>query len=149
MAHDRLKKFADAVLDWGQAVRLSDQAERPQLRTYFALSMLKAGQEAEAVAEVAELRKLPGWNPDDHSLYNFACGYSVLSAKLSIEQSEYADAAMQLLQQAVNAGWNDYAHIKANRLLDPLRQREDFKKLLADLEAKYPLERLPLPRPAK
>ena len=43
---------------------------------------------------------------------------------------------MALLHQAVKAGFKHAAHMKKNAELDALRDREDFKKLLAELEAK-------------
>ena len=43
---------------------------------------------------------------------------------------------MQWLQKAVQAGYKDAAHMKKDTDLDPLRDRDDFKKLLAELEAK-------------
>jgi tetratricopeptide (TPR) repeat protein len=46
----------------------------------------------------------------------------------------YADQAMDRLRQAVKAGWKDAAHMKKDTDLDPLRGREDFQKLLAELE---------------
>jgi hypothetical protein len=41
---------------------------------------------------------------------------------------------MELLQKAVQAGYKDVAHMKMDTDLDALREREDFKKLLAELE---------------
>ena len=46
-----------------------------------------------------------------------------------------ADRAMAWLKQAVAAGYNDAEHMKTDADLDALRDREDFQKLLADLEA--------------
>jgi tetratricopeptide (TPR) repeat protein len=46
----------------------------------------------------------------------------------------YGDEAMKMLRDAVNNGWKDAAHIKKDTDLDSLQQREDFKKLLSDLE---------------
>ena len=43
---------------------------------------------------------------------------------------------MQWLQKAVQAGYKDAAHMKKDTDLDSLRDRDDFKKLLAELEAK-------------
>jgi hypothetical protein len=40
---------------------------------------------------------------------------------------------MELLQQAVKAGWRNRAHMEKDTDLDPLRGREDFKKLLGSL----------------
>ena len=86
------------------------------------------------MAEVAELTKKPSWTAGQW--YNFACVYSFASAKIADKKNEYADRAMELLQKAVKAGWNDAKHTANDTDLDPLRDREDFKKLLADLEKK-------------
>ncbi|MCP6725796.1 hypothetical protein NL526_27450, partial [Klebsiella pneumoniae] len=54
---------------------------------------------------------------------------------------EDADKAMVWLQKAVAAGWADADHMKMDTDLDSLRDRKDFKKLLADLEAKNPAKK--------
>ena len=48
---------------------------------------------------------------------------------------------MDWLQQAVAAGYRNVAHIKKDNDLDALRDREDFKKLIAELEAKVAAEK--------
>jgi hypothetical protein len=45
---------------------------------------------------------------------------------------------MSMLRDAVAKGYKDAARMKKDQDLDSLRSREDFKQLLADLEAKYP-----------
>ena len=47
-----------------------------------------------------------------------------------------ADQAMALLRKAVGMGYRDAGAFRTESALDPLRQREDFKKLLAELEQK-------------
>jgi serine/threonine protein kinase/tetratricopeptide (TPR) repeat protein len=80
-------------------------------------------------------------------VYNAACFFSRASAavdhdtKLSPPErkrvkARYADRAMDLLRQAIAKGWRRPRVIKEDRDLDPLRAREDFQELLADLEAK-------------
>jgi hypothetical protein len=49
---------------------------------------------------------------------------------------EYAARAVELLRQAVAKGFKNAAHMKKDRELDALRDREDFKRLVAVLEAK-------------
>ena len=44
--------------------------------------------------------------------------------------------AMDLLRQAVAKGYKDAAHVKKDTDLDPIRNREDFKRLIVELEAK-------------
>ena len=51
-------------------------------------------------------------------------------------EKEYADKAMALLQHAVAKGYKNAGHMKQDKDLDVLRDRDDFKKLLAELEAK-------------
>jgi hypothetical protein len=63
--------------------------------------------------------------------------YSV-AAKDGERKQARADRAIELLKQAVAAGWNDVEQTKQDTDLDPLRARGDFKKLLVELEAKYP-----------
>jgi hypothetical protein len=46
-----------------------------------------------------------------------------------------ADRAMLWMRQAVAAGYKDAARIEADPLLDALRDRQDFKKLVAELQA--------------
>jgi hypothetical protein len=47
---------------------------------------------------------------------------------------DYADQAMVLLRQAVANGWKTVVHMKQDPDLDSIRNREDFKHLIADLE---------------
>jgi hypothetical protein len=46
----------------------------------------------------------------------------------------YGDAAMKLLRDAVSKGYKDVAQMKKDADLDPLRPRDDFQKLVAELE---------------
>jgi tetratricopeptide (TPR) repeat protein len=130
----QLKKHAEAVKDWDKIVELSPAPERPPLRASRAIARLEAGRVADAVAEVAELTKGSEWSADDR--YNFACVYAVASGKVADKKQEYAGRAMELLRQAVTAGYKDAAHMSKDTDLDVLRGREDFKKLLAELEAR-------------
>ena len=52
------------------------------------------------------------------------------------ETEEEIALAMEWLKKAVDAGFKDVAQIKKDDDLAALREREDFKKLLTDLEAR-------------
>jgi hypothetical protein len=56
------------------------------------------------------------------------------SAERARQAKAYADRAMDLLRQAVANGYRDVAQMKKDQSLDPLRQRDDFKTLLEELE---------------
>jgi tetratricopeptide (TPR) repeat protein len=111
------------------------------------LTMVHAGllEPQDAVRTAGTCRDL-GWDaPAD--AYEAACALSQCVAivakhdKLDAKQRKeaaqlYDDAAMRLLRDAVSKGYKDVAHMKKDTDLDPLRQREDFRKLVAELEAK-------------
>jgi eukaryotic-like serine/threonine-protein kinase len=69
------------------------------------------------------------------AIYNVACLHATLIAG-STDARKEADFAMEWLKKAVAAGYNDIAQIKTDPDLNPLRDRDDFKKLVSDLEAK-------------
>ena len=51
------------------------------------------------------------------------------------EARTFADQSVAALHDAINAGWNGPNELKETDF-DALRSRDDFKKLLAELEAK-------------
>jgi serine/threonine protein kinase len=91
-----------------------------------------------ASAEMFEKRE----PADAGSLYEAACCRAVtasLQAKAKGPDAarlakEDADKAMAWLARAVAAGFKDAAHMKKDTDLDFLRDREDFKKLVAELD---------------
>jgi tetratricopeptide (TPR) repeat protein len=102
--------------------------------------------EREDAVRTAETCRDLGWNaPAD--AYDAACflsqsipivtQYAKLDAKQRKEAAQfYGDAAMKLLREAVSKGWKDGQHMKTDTDLDPVRQREDFKKLFTELAGK-------------
>ncbi len=107
------------------------------LCAYWIVTLLNEPAAAAAAAELIVSAK----TLDVSSLYNSACVFAECAAASKdddTQQNKYADRAMAMLKQAVTAGWKDAAHIRKDTDLDPLRQREDFNKLLAEMEASEP-----------
>jgi tetratricopeptide (TPR) repeat protein len=69
------------------------------------------------------------------SVYNLACIHALMIPR-SRDRPKQCELAMEWLKKAAAAGYNDTAQIKKDSDLNALRDREDFKKLLAELEAK-------------
>jgi serine/threonine protein kinase len=100
--------------------------------------------EQEDAVRTAESCRDLGWNaPAD--AYDAACflslcipivaRHSKLDDKKRREAGQlYCDAAMKLLRDAVSKGFKDVVHMKKDTDLNPLHQREDFQKLVAELE---------------
>jgi tetratricopeptide (TPR) repeat protein len=121
--------------------------------THVALSREHAntGRRREAASSLREataaLDKIP--SPSAGQLYDKACCQALLAGLAAREGSGLtasdgratADSAMLTLTRAVAAGYRNHAHMARDTDLDPLRGRDDFKKLMTDLEAKSPPER--------
>jgi serine/threonine protein kinase len=133
MALDRLQRPAEAVQDWDMAIQLSPKSEEAEMRTARASSRARSGQAAAAVAEVEDLAKIGKWEAGQW--YDLASVLAVASGKIADKKQQYADRAMELLRNAVQAGYQDGANMAKDADLDPLRTRNDFKKLLAELKA--------------
>ncbi len=73
-------------------------------------------------------------------LYNLACFYSRASAAVQADPQkaeEHAAQAVALLRKAhTAAGWDNVANANKDHDLDPIRNREDFRQLLQELEEK-------------
>jgi tetratricopeptide (TPR) repeat protein len=102
--------------------------------------------EPQTAVRTAETCRDLGWNPpaDAYDAAGFLSRCIPVVAKhdkLDEQQRKeaaqfYGDAAMKLLREAVSKGYKDAAHMKKDTHLDPLRERENFKKLVAELEGK-------------
>jgi tetratricopeptide (TPR) repeat protein len=111
------------------------------------LTLVHAGLlEKEDAIRTAETRRDLGWDaPVD--AYDAACCLSLcipivarhdkLDDKQRKEAAQfYGDQAMKRLREAVGKGWRNVTHMRKDPDLIPLRPREDFQKLLAELEGK-------------
>ena len=105
------------------------------------LSYTALGRHAEALKlfeETLALRKVrlgPDHPDTGLTIYNIACCHVVWIPK-STDGVKQADLAMEWLRKAIAAGYKDINLIKQDTDLDALRGREDFKKLLAELDTK-------------
>jgi serine/threonine protein kinase/Flp pilus assembly protein TadD len=149
-ALDDLKRHAEAATDWDKAIELSPEAERPGLRMHRASSRVRAGQADAAIHEAEDLAKIP--HPG--ILYNAARVFALAADRKdeaggSLSNEECAKRAIALLRQAVAKGYKDADHMKKDDDLKALRERDDFKKLVEELEKKAAAtpEVVPMPKP--
>jgi tetratricopeptide (TPR) repeat protein len=132
----QLGRHADAVKEWDRVLEINAETHLQSfIRLQRALSLARAGQHAKAVAEANSLVEAQDVTAAMH--YNLACVCALSSAAIKDDaklQDQYGARSVELLRQAVAKGYKDVAHMKLDRDLDALREREDFKKLLAELE---------------
>jgi serine/threonine protein kinase len=150
---DRAGRTDAALATFGKAIAIIEgvvgkgyQAGRKALRDarlLRAMTLATRGDHAQATAEAEAVAQLE----DFSNFYNVACVFSRASAAADHDtkfstadrarlKARYADRAMEYLRQAVAEGWRSPSVAKKDTDLDPLRARQDFQKLLAELEEK-------------
>jgi serine/threonine protein kinase len=132
------RKTEQAVndLDFALQQPAAEVAVLLDLRVRF---LLKEQQPSAAVASAAKMREFAADEP--LQLYKAACLYALCAASAREAKNAAAgpeqlcDEAMELLKRAVAKGFKNTAQMKQDRDLDALREREDFKQLVAEQEA--------------
>jgi eukaryotic-like serine/threonine-protein kinase len=122
------------------------QARLAQSHTNVGMARQQAGRPAEAAAEfrraIAIMERLCDLQPDAYNLYNLACFRSSLSGiavqpgsgLTAVDAGSLGQQAVDALRRAIAAGLQDYAFMRRDPDLDPLRSRPDFRALMMDLE---------------
>jgi tetratricopeptide (TPR) repeat protein len=143
---DALARYDKAIEIMKNALDQGYAAARPGLReawTGRATTLARQGSHARAAEEAEALARE---DANSAHVYNVACIYANASAaagrdlKLSPAErarleTRYADRAMAFLRQAIAQGPGRPDAIRKDPDLDPLRARDDFQKLLTELEA--------------
>src|SRR5262249_51259903 len=136
---DALKRPAEALADWDQAVALAPLDNRLEVQLGRARAWVQAGKVAEAVADAAALTE-DAATPSARCC-EAACVFSLAAAAApeAGQREAYAGQALALLRRAQAASFfKDRAKIerlKRDSDLAPLRQRQDFRQFVAELEA--------------
>jgi serine/threonine protein kinase/tetratricopeptide (TPR) repeat protein len=112
-------------------------------RVWRAKALAKQGNHARATEDVDALARRHGLT--NVNVYDLACLCSQSSAAAGRDErispaerarlkERHAERAMELLKKAVAMGHRHPAFIRADHDLDALRDRDDFRKLIADLD---------------
>ena len=133
-AYDQLRMETKADADWQKAIELSSEQDRHRIRTRRAIHLVFEDQVPKAIAMVEELAKLP--IKEAKRWYEMGSVYSLASKLTSDQEQKYSDRAMELLNEAVTLEYSDVETMSKDTNLDPIREREDFRKLLEELKEK-------------
>jgi tetratricopeptide (TPR) repeat protein len=113
--------------------------------TFLTRTLVNLGDHAAASPCADRLATLAG--PQGSNAYDAGCYLARCSTLATIDETipaearsvlanEYAGRAVKHLQAAVSRGFRDQKAYATDTDLNPLRDRDDFKKLVADLEVK-------------
>jgi serine/threonine-protein kinase len=142
---NELKRHAEAVAVWDQALQRDRGTYRDKYRRGRAQTLALAGDHARATAEANELAQTP--NLSGPALCTLAYAYALSAAAVGKDAvldaaergrraEQYAARAVQLLTKAWDAGaLTNPKDLTDDDYLAALRMRVDFKKLLAEMEA--------------
>jgi hypothetical protein len=130
-----LKRYPEAIQDWDEAIARVDGKDQLLCRGHRAITLARAGSHTAAVAAVDKLAQVKGTTAD--TFYNGACVYALAAGAVTDDaglREEYAARAVELLRQAIAAGYKDAPHIEKNTDFDAIRGRKEFQQLLKQLK---------------
>jgi serine/threonine protein kinase len=149
LALRKMGRDDEAARDWKRMIELSAGQPHINLRLYRPRALAHVGEHAQAAAEMETL--LAEGKVQPVNLYDFGQMYAVSAAaatkdaRLPADERKkraehYGTRAVELLRRAQGAGYfrdpARLARMKESKEFDAVREREDFKTLLAELEAK-------------
>jgi serine/threonine protein kinase len=133
----KLHRYAEALLDWDEALPLMEGSSREVVRLGRADTLVRSGKPAEAVVEadaVAQAKSAPF-----HLLYGAACIHALASSAMTedtAKQERYAARAVELLGNAIDRGFKDAEKLQKDSDLERLRSRADFQKVMQKIAPK-------------
>jgi tetratricopeptide (TPR) repeat protein len=143
-----LGRRKEADRDWRRAIELSEGQPLINMRLYRPNPLARLGEHLQAAKEMETL--LAEGHTQALNLHTFAWVYAICSAAAANDArlpaaereklaDQYGRRAVELLRRAQAAGYfrdaGRLARTKQNKDFDPIRDRDDFKRLVAELEA--------------
>jgi serine/threonine protein kinase/Tfp pilus assembly protein PilF len=138
---DELGQHGAATRDWKRTLELDNDRMKPIYR----LRIHRNSKDAASCLGAAAVNE--AWKPPGAvGMYDAACNRAICAAVIREDPKtqktdahrlaqEQADLAMAWLHRAIAAGYKNAERLKHDKDLDVLRKREDFKRLLAELQA--------------
>ncbi len=139
---DKAIEILEHLLDSGYGQVRSDLFDASLLR---ATVLAGRGEHARATEDANAVARREGVGQVNY--YNIACVFAASSAAAENDaklapadrtrlKAQYADRAMEFLRQAVDLGYQEIPQLKGDPELASLRLREDFQKLVGEVERK-------------
>ncbi len=144
-----LGRHAEAITEWDRAIGMAPEKHRLYPRVGRADALAHSGDHRKASAEAEALTTDP--SATGAVLYELACIFALCHTAVSKDegvptsdpparQEKYAARAVQLLARSHDKGFlrrpAEVEHMRKDSDLKPLWKRDDYRKLVAEIEAK-------------
>ncbi|MFL5328247.1 MAG: tetratricopeptide repeat protein [Gemmataceae bacterium] len=126
-------RLSDAQADWRRAVALAPENTRPAQLARWGMLLARAGFVIEATLAI---EPLIGAHSTGETLYLAARIFSRIAVATNDDDADYSARALELLQQAIDKGYRDFELMKFDEEFAPLRERGEYRKLIAEWERK-------------
>jgi tetratricopeptide (TPR) repeat protein len=133
LAFHGLGRHMESATDYEHAAELDAGPTGATCRLKRTIELASSGDPDRAVAELKMLQ------PEAKPVFLVAAAslYATAASKTKDAVADaYAARAVAYLQEAIRKGYTDSAYIENNHRFDPIRKRNDFQKLMAELNAK-------------
>ncbi|MSR58765.1 MAG: hypothetical protein EXS05_14120 [Planctomycetaceae bacterium] len=132
ISHARLGQKEAAASDVAEHTRLTSAAD-PSQAAY--LEAVVAAWQGDPTGLTRLRAALAGHEQEPNWLYNSACAFAIATQALADQDPSLAEAcagdAADLLRRALAAGFANFAAIRADLDLEAIRDREEFRQMLA------------------
>ncbi|HVJ83507.1 MAG TPA: tetratricopeptide repeat protein, partial [Planctomycetia bacterium] len=131
-----LGRHAESASEWGRALEICDPYDEAYLRIRRARALVQTKDHARAAEDARSIAGSAAATAEE--LVDAARLFAQCSSlvdKGGAAAKEYADVAVGTLRSAVRKGFRDAAELNSVPELEPVRGRDDFRKLLVEIEA--------------
>jgi tetratricopeptide (TPR) repeat protein len=123
-----LNRLGDAQADWRAAAAIEPEKTRPAQLARWGMLLARAGFVTDAIYAIDPLL---GPHATAETIYQAARIYARISVVTHDDDDDYSGRALELLRLAEDKGYRDIELLNNDEELAPLRERREFKKLVA------------------
>lgn len=132
--HVDAARYDEAILVAQERLEQTFDDRKPFVKCWLAIILIEGKRVDEAKRLIRDL-KPTSWSTA-MTYFNMACVHSLLADQETTGKEELRTTAIGELRQAIEAGFRDLQQLQSDSHLKGLRDRDDYRQLVKDLEEK-------------